>query len=192
MNKVKDFAEDVSDAISYLLIPGKKQFDEQIVDSEFNQRHKLVGYNPIKYLFTPFDFTPLGAAVKVQKGYKAIRGGNKLIRLGISGFGKRLKQKGYVDVGGPLVSKGYQYLTGQSSPSKGKVQFGVAKPIRSEKSRVDSSLTSKSKTRGNKRSTKKFLPGTTPYAYRPKRGERCRKGYKSEDIMGRRMCVKID
>jgi len=57
---------------------------------------------------------------------------------------------------------------------------------------VDSSLTSESKIRGNKRSTKKFLPGTTPYAYKPKRAERCRKGYKSELIMGRRMCVKID
>ena len=61
-----------------------------------------------------------------------------------------------------------------------------------EKSRLDSSLTSESKIRGTKRSTKKFLSGTTPYAYKPKRGERCRKGYKSELIMGRRMCVKID
>ena len=62
-----------------------------------------------------------------------------------------------------------------------------------EKSRVDSSLTSKSKTRGKlKPSTKKFLSGTTPYAYKPKSGERCRKGYKSELIMGRRMCVKKD
>jgi len=183
MNKVKDLAEDVSDAISYFLIPGKKQFDEHIVDSEFNQRHKLVGYNPIKYLFTPFYVTPLGAAVKVQKGYKAIRGGNKLIRLGISGFGKRLKQKGYVDVGGTLASKGYQYLTGQRPPSKGKVQFGLAVPIQSEKSRVDRSLTSKSKTRGNKRSTK-------PFTYRPSKGERCKKGYTAEYIMGVRMCVK--
>ena len=62
-----------------------------------------------------------------------------------------------------------------------------------EQSRRDGSLPSKSKTRGNlKSSSKKFLPGTTPYAYKPKSDERCRKGYKSELIMGRRMCVKID
>lgn len=187
MNKVKDFTADVSDVISYLLIPGKKQFDEQIIESEFNQRHQLVGYNPFKYLFTPFDFTPLGAAVKLQKGYKAIRGGNKLIRLGISGFGKRLKQKGYVDVGGTLASKGYQYLTGQSSPSKGKVQFGVTKPIHSEKSRVDSSLTSESKTRGTKHS---YAPSVKKVkAYYVTSGENpCRKGYRFDEARG--LCVK--
>jgi hypothetical protein len=187
MNKVKDVVEDVSDAIRHFLIPGTKQFEEQIIDSEFNQRHKLVGYNPFKYLFTPFDFTPLGAAVKVQKGYKAIRGGNKLIRLGISGFGKRLKQKGYVDVGGTVASKGYQYLTGRTPPSKGKVQFGVVKPIHSEKSRVDSSLTSESKTRGTKNS---YAPSVKKVkAYYVTSGENpCRKGYRFDEARG--LCVK--
>jgi hypothetical protein len=183
MNKVKDVAEDVSDAIRHFLIPGTKQFDEQIINSEFNQRHQLVGYHPFKYLFTPFDFTPLGAAVKVQKGYKAIRGGYKLTRLGISGFGKRLKQKGYLDVGSVIASKGYQLLSGRTPQFTGKVQFGVVKPIHSEKSRIDSSLTSKSKTRGKKQFKK-------PFTYRPSSGERCKKGYIAEYIMGVRMCVK--
>jgi hypothetical protein len=184
MNKRLDSVLAVSDVFRHFLIPGTKQFDEQIIDSEFNQRHKLVGYHPLKYLFTPFDFTPLGAAVKVQKGYKAIRGGNKLIRLGISGFGKRLKQKGYLDVGSVIASKGYQFLTGRSPPSKGKVQFGVVKPIHSEKSRVDRSLTSKSKTRGNK--DLKFL---TPTSFGG--GPSCPKGYRltlTND--GRRICVR--
>lgn len=62
-----------------------------------------------------------------------------------------------------------------------------------EQSRRDGSLPSKSKTRGKlKPSTKKFLSGTTPYAYKPKSDERCRKGYKSVIKSGRRMCVKID
>lgn len=60
-------------------------------------------------------------------------------------------------------------------------------------SRVGRSLTSKPMTRGKlKPSTKKFLSGTTPYAYKPKSDERCRKGYKSVMTSGRRMCVKID
>lgn len=54
-----------------------------------------------------------------------------------------------------------------------------------EQSRVDASLTSASKTRGNP-STKKFFKGFEPYAYKPKAGERCRKGYLK--IKG--MCVK--
>ena len=56
-----------------------------------------------------------------------------------------------------------------------------------------SSLPSKPKPPGNlKPSSKEFLPGTTPYAYKPKRDERCRRGYKSVIKSGRRMCVKID
>lgn len=62
-----------------------------------------------------------------------------------------------------------------------------------EQSGGGSSLPSKPKPPGTlKPSTKKFLSGTTPYAYKPKSDERCRKGYKSVIKSGRRMCVKID
>ncbi len=65
--------------------------------------------------------------------------------------------------------------------------------IGSTESGVGSSLPSKPKTPGKlKPSSKKFLSGTTPYAYKPKSDERCRKGYKSVIKLGRRMCVKID
>ena len=187
MRKSLEYISDVNDAVLNFLIPGKKQYDESIIDSEFNQRHKLVGYNPFEYLATPFDVTPLGAAVKMQKGYKAIRGGQKLVRLGISGFGKRLKQKGFIDIGSVIATKGYQYLSGRAPPSKAKAQFGVTKPIRSEQSRVGRSLTSKPKTRGNgsyKPSNKKiddfFTSGgkTNP----------CRTGFKFS--AKRMMCVR--
>ena len=133
MIKKIDLVEIVSDSIGNVLFPGKKQFDEYIIDSEFNQKHKLIGYNPFKYLFTPFDLTPVGAVTKVQKGYKAIRGGNKLIRLGISGFGKRLKNKGYTDIGTVVISKGYQFLSGkQPSSSKKPIQLGHIGQIKYE------------------------------------------------------------
>ena len=184
MRKSLEYISDVSDAVTNLLIPGKKQFDEHIIDSEFNQRHKLVGYNPFEYLATPFDVTPLGAAVKMQKGYKAIRGGQKLVRLGISGFGKRLKQKGFIDIGSVIATKGYQYLSGRAPPSKVKAQFGVTKPISSEESWVGPSLTSKPKTRGNR----------NPKTYKPypihQRSGFCRSGYKYD--AKRKLCVRID
>ena len=185
MRKSLEYISDVNDAVLNFLIPGKKQYDESIIDSEFNQRHKLVGYNPFEYLATPFDVTPLGAAVKMQKGYKAIRGGQKLVRLGISGFGKRLKQKGFIDIGSVIATKGYQYLSGRAPPSKVKAQFGVTKPIRSEQSRVGSSLTSKPKTRGKKRS--KFYMDKVYY---PKKGAKCKTGYRYDKRSG--LCVAND
>lgn len=73
------------------------------------------------------------------------------------------------------------------------VPAGIAAVLSSTESRVGGSLPSKPKTRGTlKPSSKKFLSGTTPYAYKPKSDERCRRGYKSVIKSGRRMCVKID
>ena len=59
-----------------------------------------------------------------------------------------------------------------------------------EQSRRDGSLPSKSKTRGNlKPSSKKFLSGYKPYAYKPKSGERCAPGYRWNQRD--KMCVEL-
>ena len=95
---IYEAAKDVGEGISYILFPGKYAFDKEIIGSSFNQRHKVVGYNPLEYLLTPFDFTPVGAATKFNKGYKAVKGGKRLISMGISGFGKKLQTQGYTDM----------------------------------------------------------------------------------------------
>lgn len=101
---------------------------------------------------------------------------------------KEYKRLG-INVFGPPLSL-FLYDNYMAHDMTAEAEIATAKQ---EQSRRDGSLPSKSKTRGKlKPSTKKFLPGTTPYAYKPKSDERCRKGYKSELIMGRRMCVKID
>ena len=70
------------------------------------------------------------------------------------------------------------------------VSAGIAAVLRSTQSRRDGSLPSKSKTRGNlKPSTKKFLSGYKPYAYKPKSGERCAPGYRWNQRD--KMCVEL-
>jgi len=176
-----ELREIVTDSLTNAFLPGKA-LQDSFIKTDFNQKYDIYSYNPTEALFSPLDFLPFGVITKVGKGAAAIRRGRQLIGMGFGGFGRKKVKEGAVKiltaVGGKLVSS-YRPPVYRSSKQK-------------QESRVDSSLTSKSKTRGTKRSTKKFLSGTTPYAYRPKRGERCRKGYKSEDIMGRRMCVKID
>ena len=179
-----DFAIEVSEGISYVLIPGKYTFDQKVINSDFNQKHNIVGYNPMESLITPFDFTPVGAAVKFNKGYKAFKGGKNMISLGISGFGKRHRNKGVQDMIVSVVSKVYNPF-GRPVTSRNKPQFGVTKPTRSEQSRVGPSLTSKPKTRGKKDSRKPlFLTPTSVGG-----GPACPKGYRltlTND--GRRIC----
>ncbi len=96
----------------------------------------------------------------------------------------------YIDMGMGDRKPADYYYGALSSPnyasavsSRKYVKYGKPDMGLSKQSRVDSSLTSKSKTRGKKQSKK-------PYTYRPSKGERCKKGYTAEYIMGVRMCVK--
>jgi len=152
-------------------------------------KHDIYANDPRDAYLSPLDFVPFGVVHKTGRGVRAVYRGRRLISMGFSGFGRAKVKEGAVKIGTAISSKIVgSYRPGTSGKS---TRMSPGAPVY-DQSRVDSSLTSKSKTRGNKPSTKKFLPGTTPYAYKPKRGERCRKGYKSELIMGRRMCVKID
>lgn len=163
---IYDFAKDVGEGITYILVPGKYAFDKEIIGSSFNQRHKLVGYNPLEYLFTPFDFTPVGAATKFNKGYKAVKGGKRLITMGVSGFGKKLQTQGYTDMATAIASK----VVGSYVPSDRPMSQLFKEEDRrkqQKQSRVGGSLPSKPKTRGKRK----------PNLYDPKPGEKCRPGY---------------
>jgi hypothetical protein len=186
---IYEAAKDVGEGITYILVPGKYALDKEIIGSSFNQRHKLVGYNPLEYLFTPFDFTPVGAVSKFNKGYKAVKGGKRLITMGISGFGKQLQSQGYTDMATAIASK----LVGAYVPTDRIMSdlFTAENQRKQNKqSGVGGSLPSKPKTPGKlKPSTKKFLPGYKPYAYKPKSGERCAPGYRWNQRD--KMCVEL-
>ena len=70
------------------------------------------------------------------------------------------------------------------------VPQGIAAILSSTQSGVGSSLPSKPKTPGKlKPSSKKFLSGYKPYAYKPKTGERCAPGYRWNQRD--KMCVEL-
>ena len=153
IDNATDVLRQVSQGISYVIFPGKYVLDKTVIESDFNQKHKVVGYNPLEYWFTPFDVTPVGALSKFNKGYKAYKGGRNMISMGISGFGKTHKNKGVQDMLVGVLSKVYDGL----GPSVIDVLSGdryrnktppVPKPVKYEQSRVGRSLTSKPMTRG--------------------------------------------
>ena len=185
---IYEAAKDVGEGITYILFPGKYALDKEIIGSSFNQRHKLVGYNPLEYLFTPFDFTPVGAVSKFNKGYKAVKGGKRLITMGISGFGKKLQTQGYTDMATAIASK----LLGRYVPMDRPTSDLVKEEDRrkQEQSRRDGSLPSKSKTRGKD----SYRPSAMRYLayYEGGVGDHqdsiCRKGYRYD--RKRNLCVR--
>ncbi len=190
-----DFGKEVSEKASWVLVPGKYVFDTKVIDSDFNQKHNLVGYNPMESLITPFDFTPAGALIKFQKGYRAFKGGKKMISLGISGFGKRHRNKGVQDMIVSVVSKIYKpmiHVPGYKGPG---LSSAIDDKIK-EQSRRGGSLPSKPKTRG-KKSTTRFVDESNPPGMYPLiHGQRCRPGYRKVQRKSKgytsHWCVKID
>ena len=170
LGKMFSFADDVSEAIGWALVPGKYAFDKYVVGSEFNKKHKLIAYDPRDGLFSPLDFTPVGAVSKGYKGYRAISRGKQLSAMGFSGFGRKKVREGVVKiftaVGSKLVGS---YRPGTSGKS---TRMTPVSPVY-DQSRVGPSLTSKPKTRGK-------------HSYKPKPGVRCASDYRK--ING--MCVK--
>jgi hypothetical protein len=130
-------------------------------------------------------------AMSLSKAYS-----KTLIAASVFNFGRNLqlaRAKEYkrlgINVFGPPLSL-FLYDYHMAHDMDAEAEIATAKQ---EQSGVGGSLPSKPKTPGKlKPSSKKFLSGTTPYAYKPKSDERCRKGYKSVIKSGRRMCVKID
>lgn len=160
VEKLSSFVGDLNEAIGWVLVPGKYSFDKYVVESEYNKKHKIFSYNPLEGFFSPLDFTPVGAVSKAYKGVKAVNRGKQLISMGFSGYGRRKVKEGAVKIFTAVGSK-ITSLGGQSSPKT----FTPLSDI--SKSRVDSSLPSKSKTRGKRK----------PNLYDPKPGEKCRPGY---------------
>lgn len=183
---IYEFAKDVGEGITYILVPGKYALDKEIIGSSFNQRHKLVGYNPLEYLFTPFDFTPVGAATKFNKGYKAVKGGKRLITMGVSGFGKKLQTQGYTDMATAIASKVLGAYVPLDRPMS---QLFKEEDRRKQQkqSRVGGSLPSKPKTRGTN-STK--LPKTVPIDWMKRPA--CPPGYRPAKVNNAMVCLRID
>ena len=176
---IYEAAKDVGEGITYILVPGKYALDKEIIGSSFNQRHKLVGYNPLEYLFTPFDFTPVGAVSKFNKGYKAVKGGKRLITMGISGFGKKLQTQGYTDMATAIASKLLGRYVPMDRPTSDLVKAEDRLRPKTQ-SRRGGSLPSKPETRGKH----SYVPSVSRYLayYEGGKGKHedsiCRKGYR--------------
>lgn len=186
--KIIPFADDLSEAIGWVLIPGKYTFDKYVVGSEFNKKHKLFAYDPRDGLFSPLDFTPVGAISKGYKGYRAISRGKQLTSMGFSGFGRKKVKEGAVQIFTSIASK----LVGTYRPgTTGKsTRMSPVSPVY-DQSRVGPSLTSKPKTRGiplsNVSGKRYHLGRTRNWA---KGHNPCASGYKLERRSGIYYCVK--
>ena len=186
---IYEAAKDVGEGITYILFPGKYALDKEIIGSSFNQRHKLVGYNPLEYLFTPFDFTPVGAVSKFNKGYKAVKGGKRLITMGISGFGKKLQTQGYTDMATAIAGKLVGAYVPMDKPTSELVKAEDRLRPKTQ-SRRGGSLPSKPETRGKD----SYRPSATRYLayYQGGVGDHedsiCRKGYRYD--RKRNLCVR--
>lgn len=146
-------------------------------------KHDIYANDPRDAYLSPLDFVPFGVVHKTGRGVRAVYRGRRLISMGFSGFGRAKVKEGAVKIGTAISSKIVgNYRPGTSGKS---TRMSPAAPVYNQ-SRVDSSLTSKSKTRGKKDS------------YRPKHSKVynrwdkpvCRKGYKYD--RKRDLCVKID
>ena len=178
-----NFSKEVSEKASWILIPGKYTFDTKIIESDFNQKHNIVGYNPMESFITPFDFTPAGALIKLKKGYSAYKGGNKMISMGISGFGKRHRNKGVQDMIVSVLSKVYKPMINIPVSKGHGLSAGIADQIEKQ-SGGGSSLPSKPKPPGTYRPSVKKVK-----AYYVTSGESpCRKGYRFDEARG--LCVR--
>ena len=125
------------------------------------------------------------ALIKFKRGYSAYKGGNKMISMGISGFGKRHRNKGVQDMIVSVLSKVYRPMINMPGSKGHGLSAGVADQIEKE-SGGGSSLPSKPKPPGKdsyRPSVKKVK------AYYVTSGESpCAKGYRFDEARG--LCVR--
>lgn len=93
------------DSITNAFIPGKA-IQDAFIESSLNKKYNIYSYSPVgKGFFSPFDFTPVGAISRFGKGYKMVKGGKKMIKMKISGFGRKLRNEGYTTMMTAVASK---------------------------------------------------------------------------------------
>jgi len=167
-----EIKEIVADSLVDAFVPGKV-IQDYFIQTDLNKKYDIYSYDPRKTLFSPLDFLPFGALYKVGKGATAVSRGRQLTSMGFSGFGRAKVKEGAVGIFTAVASKMVgSYRPGTSGKS---TRMSPGAPVY-DQSRVDSSLTSKSKTRGKKRS-KRLANKLYSDWYIPMSGQKCKPGY---------------
>jgi hypothetical protein len=127
-------------------------------------------------------------AMSLSKAYSKMA-----LTAGVLNFGRNIqlaRQKEYKRLGINVFGPPLSLFLYDNYMDRNKTSEDEIASTAKEQSRVGGSLPSKPKTRGNlKPSSKKFLPGHKPYAYKPKSGERCAPGYRWNQRD--KMCVEL-
>ena len=135
----------------------------------------IIGLDPRYNWFTPFDFTPVGAYTKAQKGVKGFRAAYQLFGYGLGRFGiAKLAEAGSDFVG--LGSKLYGMLS-DSKESPGQDMTLPGSPGRQIP-----------KTPGGTKSSRGAKSPQTLKPFWSNGKPKCRKGYRYD--FKRKMCVK--
>lgn len=147
---------------------------------DWNDKYDVIGLTPNHWI-SPIDFTPVGWIGKGYKGGKMIYNGAKLVKMGLSGFGKVSIKAGAKEIFKSTFGKVVNKLGGDAVAK----QYG-RKKIKERASSVSSlvSESSSDETKSYQRS-KKSGGGNN---YTPKVEGRCRKGFYYDKR--RKICIR--